>query len=121
MQAIYTATHWHKRMNKIPVYLCIAILLGQVMLFSSEDSMNISSGDSEFDIENTALTSGRNHTEDAGWVIETVETSSSQGSWVEHGKYNSLAIGSNGTPHISYLSEIENNYVINHTSFDGQT
>ena len=121
MQAINTATYWHRRMNKIPVYLCIAILLGQVMLFSSEDSMNISSEDSEFDIENTVLTSGRNDAEDAGWVIETVETSSSQGSWVEHGKYNSLAIGSNGTPHISYLSAIETNYVTNHTSFDGQT
>ena len=121
MQAIYTATHWHKRMNKIPVYICIAILLGQVMLFSSEDSMNISSGDSEFDTENTALTSGRNHTEDAGWVIETVETSSSQGSWVEHGKYNSLAVDSNGKPHISYLSAIGTTYAINHTSFDGQT
>ena len=121
MQAINTATYWHRRMNKIPVYLCIAILLGQVMLFSSEDSMNISSEDSEFDIENTVLTSGRNDAEDAGWVIETVETSSSQGSWVEHGKYNSLAIDSNGTPHISYISAIGTNYVINHTSFDGQT
>ena len=108
-------------MNKIPVYLCIAILLGQVMLFSSEENMFNPSFDTELGSEDTFPTSGRNHSEDGGWVIETVETSSSQGSWVSHGKYNSLAVGSNGTPHIAYLSAVGNTYSINHTSFNGQT
>ena len=109
-------------MNKIAVYLCIAILLGQVMLFSGEMNAFHSTSDSEFDAENTALTSGRNHTEDAGWVIETVEISSLQASWADdHGIYNSLAVDSNGMPHISYLSAVANGFVINHTSFDGQT
>lgn len=108
-------------MNKIPVYLCIAILLGQVMLFSGELNAFHSTSDSEFDIENTALTSGRDHTEDTGWVIETVETSSSQASWADHAMFNSLAVDSNGMPHITYLSALADGFVINHTSFDGQT
>lgn len=77
--------------------------------------------DAELNSEDTFPASGRNHSEDGGWVIETVETSSSQGSWVSHGKYNSLAVGSNGAPHITYLSAVGNTYFINHTSFDGQT
>ena len=79
-----------------------------------------SSFDAELDSEDTFSTSGRNHSEDGGWVIETVESSSIQANWANHAMFNSLAVDSNGMPHISYLSAVTNGFVINHTSFDGQ-
>ena len=57
-------------MNKIPVYLCIVILLGQVMLFSSNNDMSNLSNDVELGIDETFSTSGRNGT-DSGWIFQT--------------------------------------------------
>ena len=64
-------------MNKIPVYLCIAILLGQVMLFSGEQNAFDGRSDSEFDSEKPFMTEGRYDPEEAIWQIETIDQSSS--------------------------------------------
>lgn len=57
-------------MNKIPVYLCIAILLGPVMLFSSNEENLSLSNDVELGIDETFSTSGRDGT-DSGWIFQT--------------------------------------------------
>ncbi len=83
-------------MNKIPVYLCIAILLGQVMLFSTEGDLNYSSEDSNFVDSETFSTSGRNGSDDL-WDLTLVDYS------LDVGEYSSIVIDSNDDAHISYF------------------
>tara|TARA_X000001036_G_scaffold343183_1_gene322751 strand:+ start:1305 stop:6764 length:5460 start_codon:yes stop_codon:yes gene_type:complete len=107
-------------MNKIPVYLCIAILLGQVLLFSGEENAFHSTLDSEFDNEESFMTQGRYDPEEAVWQIETIDQSSSSSYGEFMGKYNKLQIDSYGKPHLTYLSPTGNAMNINYTFFNGQ-
>ena len=84
-------------MNKIPVYICIAILLGQVMLFSSEDGMFKPSIDAEFNDE-ILSTSARNGTGPM-WDISVVDSNGAVG------QYSAIAIDSNDDTHISYYDD----------------
>lgn len=83
-------------MNKIPVFLCIAILLGQVMLFSAEDGMIHVIEESEFVDSESFSTSGRNGSDDL-WDLTTVDSSA------DVGEYSSIVIDSNDDAHISYF------------------
>ena len=107
-------------MNKIPVYLCIAILLGQVVLFSGEQNAFDASSDSEFDSEKPFMTEGRYDPEEAVWQIETIDQSSSSSYGEYMGKYNRIQVDSYGTPHLTYLSPTANAMNINYTFFNGQ-
>ena len=102
-------------MNKIPVYLCIAILLGQVLLFSGEENAFHPTSDSEFDTEKPFMTEGRYDPEEAVWQIETIDQSSSSSYGEYMGKYNRIQVDSYGTPHLTYLSPTANAMTVSYT------
>ena len=109
-------------MNKISVCFCIAILIGQTMLFSPDEGVFDSSSDSEFDWDEIFPASGRNGTEEPEWEIQTIDTNPSTNYII--GNYNSLAVDELGTPHISYISPSpvgSQSYVLNYTYLDGES
>ncbi len=105
MQAIYTATCWRRCMNKIPVYLCIAILLGQVVLFSSDESTFQPSLDPELFAEDAFSASGRNGTQSV-WTFSTLDSTDIVGS------ASSLAINSGDIMYVTYLDDTNDDQVL---------